>query len=237
MLAYPFLVLSLLFLLPGALIFVLRPDLRGLIARMSLCAIPFAFTEFLFYPSYWKPKHLFNLIEVLGFGVEDIIFVVGLASFTSTCYAAFTGKTYRPLDVSTSISGGRTFATRSIKVLLVTFVLVALVALAQIPMIYGACLIMLVLSAWIIWRRRDLLVPGLVGAMLSTLVYTCLCLVLGWLIPNVFSLAWNTDQFLNLFILGVPVEEIMYAWGSGLAATIFYPYVMAQHLAPRRSPL
>jgi len=38
-------------------------------------------------------------------------------------------------------------------------------------------------------------------------------------------MAWNTSRFLNVFFLGIPLEEFMYAFASGAAATVFYPYV------------
>ena len=77
MLTYAVLTLSLLFLLPGALVYALRPDLRGPIHIVSLCSLPFALTEFLFYPTYWEPEFLFDLIHVLGFGIEDVLRILG----------------------------------------------------------------------------------------------------------------------------------------------------------------
>ena len=91
MLKYDFLILSLLFLVPGAVIYALRQDLRPVIRVMMLCSIPFAFTEFLFYPDYWEPVFLFDLAARIGFGIEDVVFVCGLGAFTSTGFLFFSG--------------------------------------------------------------------------------------------------------------------------------------------------
>ncbi|MGH8009377.1 MAG: lycopene cyclase domain-containing protein [Candidatus Binatia bacterium] len=221
---YNFLILSLLFLLPGAIVFAARADLRRVIGIMALCSIPFAFTESLFYPSYWEPKFLFDLADRIGFGIEDVLFVVGLSAFTSTAYAFFSGARYERLG---ALSLQKTLASGA-TVLAVTFALVAFVALLGVPMIYGSFWIMLGVTGFLCLRRPDLLWPSLLGGLWSALVYSLLCVIFGWLIPEVFQLTWKTEQFLNLFILGIPLEEIMYGFAAGVAATAFYPYVWRQ---------
>lgn len=227
-----FLVLSLLFLAPGVVIFALRADLRRVIAVVALCSIPFAFTEFLFYPSYWEPTFLFDLADRIGFGIEDLLFVVGLGAFSSTAYAFFTGARFVAIDGAHLTLGA--VARRAAPVLGVTFALTAAVALVGVPMIYGAFGIMLAVSAVICLLRRDLALPSLLGGLLSMLVYSGLCLAFAALLPGVFELAWHTEQFLDRSVLGIPVEELMYGFAAGVAATAFYPYVTNQRL--RRRP-
>jgi hypothetical protein len=36
---------------------------------------------------------------------------------------------------------------------------------------------------------------------------------------------WHAEKFLNVFFLGIPLEEYMYGFACGMAATMFYPYV------------
>lgn len=227
---YNFLVLSLLFLVPGGIIFVVRPDLRRVIGLMALCSIPFAFTERLFYPSYWEPRFLFDLADRIGFGIEDVLFVVGLASFTSTAYAFFTGARYRPVEQSSRPS----LARRAGVVLGATLLLTGALAMARVPMIYGSLGIMLGVSGVLCVLRRDLILPALVGGLLSMMVYALLCLALARLLPRVFELTWHTERFLGRFVLGIPLEELMYGFGAGVAATVFYPYVSHQALARSR---
>jgi len=79
-LKYNFLILSLLFWIPGVGAYFARPDLRRAMKRSVLCSLPFAFSEFLFYPEYWTPTFLFDLGVRLGFGIEDFLFVSALAA-------------------------------------------------------------------------------------------------------------------------------------------------------------
>lgn len=221
MMTYRFLVFALLFLMPGAAVFLIRQDLRRVMGIMALFAIPFAFTEFLFYPRYWEPVFLFDLVNILGFGIEDIIFVVGLASFTSTAYAFVFRKGYEPApgaSIRDALQLGMSF-------LVVVFAGVLVLVLLSVEMIYGSVLIMLLAYCFIIFRRRDLAIPGILGGAVSLVVYTLLCWAIMVIYPSIFKLTWHTEQFLNIFILGVPLEEIMYAAAAGLIATVFYPFI------------
>lgn len=224
MLEYSFLTLSLLLSIPAVVVAVLRPDLRGVMGWMALASIPFAFTERLFYPDYWEPKFIFDLVNVIGFGIEDILFVAGIAAFASTAWAAVTGLRMR--------DDGAPKWSRAALMLGVCFAAVAVLALVGVPMIYGAPIIMLILGAVICVMRPDLLVPGLGGAIVTTVCYTAVCLALMAIIPGVFELDWKTEKFLDLWVFGVPLEEILYAATAGWIGTLFYPWVTGGRFAP-----
>ena len=164
---YNFLILSLFFLFPGAVIYLLRKDLRHVIHVMALFSIPFAFTERFFYPSYWEPVFLFDLADKVGFGIEDLIFVVGLSAFTSTAYAFFFALEYSAI----SEPDLKTLLFRGLSVMGTACLLIMVTACLDIEMIYGSFGIMLGISCFIALLRKDLIVPGLTGGILSTLVY------------------------------------------------------------------
>jgi len=195
---------------------------------MAICALPFAFTERFFYPSYWEPVFLFNLIDIIGFGIEDIIFVVGLSAFTSTVYAFCTGLTYcanEALNLKRSL-------VKILLTLLSSFVMAGYLLHLNVPMIYGSFVIMVFITTIIILLRRDLLIPGLTGCFLSGIIYSGLCLCLAVIFPDVFKITWHTERFLNIFIMGIPLEEMLYAFASGSVGTVFYPFVMGLYFRP-----
>ena len=228
---YSFLTLSLILALPGAMVFVLRRDLRVMIGWMALASVPFAWTELLFYPTYWKPKFLFDLIDVIGFGIEDVLFVVGLAAFSSTSWAFASGQTLREHGEGSRSALERTSAALSM--LSLCFAMVGGFWLLGVEMIYAAPSIMLLLGGVILARRPDLWRAALGGACITTSVYTGACLLLAALIPHVFQLDWNTDRFLDIFILGIPLEEILYAAAAGFIAPLFYPWAASLEYVDR----
>lgn len=218
---YHFLILSLILLIPGTIIYILRRDLRITIHRMAVLSLPFAFTEFLFYPNYWEPKFLFDSVYYIGFGIEDIIFVVGLASFTSTSYCFFGKRAFEPID---SVPN-RVLVKRIIFFFLIIGILVTIFYVAKVEMIFGSFFIMMGLGTLVLIFRKDLLIPMILGGIISLILYTAICGILLVLFPNVFLFTWKTENFLNLFVFGIPVEELMYGFASGYSATILYPYL------------
>jgi len=220
--AYNFLILCALFALPAALIAILRPDLRKILKLTVPASVPFAATEFLFYPSYWRPKFLFDLADRIGFGIEDVLFVTSLGALTSTLYPFATSRRAElPQGTGPRLPLVRRGAVPLVAALAATAILHAL----GVRMIYGCCVIMAGVAAAILAVRRDLMEAALVGAALTTCVYGALCLAFAAVIPGIFDLAWNTERFSNVFVLGVPLEELLYAASTGLVGTVFYPYV------------
>ncbi|WP_437609698.1 lycopene cyclase domain-containing protein [Sorangium sp. So ce834] len=282
---YEFLLLSVLFLLPGIAIWVARPDLRSLMKRAAVASLPFAATERLFYPTYWTPKFLFDLADRFGFGVEDLLFIVGLSAFSSTAYAVVFRRALVPcaapgaprtrpwlraartqpglrartrpglraaaartrpglraartrpwLRAARTRPGLRAAAARArpwlraaarpwlraaAGVALALATAGALLA-AGVPVLYAAVVAMIAVTAALVGARRDLLVPGLLGALLSAALYLGLCLVFAALVPGVFERTWRPSVLLpGRTLLGVPVDEILYGLGAGLAATVF----------------
>jgi len=220
---YPFFCLDLLMAVPVLALFLLRKDLHRPMLRMALWSLPFALTEFLFYPRYWDPPVLFNSISYLGFSLEDFLFVALLGMLSAFSYAGLSRRGYEPF--------GPCLLTK--KMVLNGF----------LP-ICGACLvaIFLVRIGWpalyaavgcmgfgtiliLLFFRKDLCLPALYGGLATLAVYSLIALALNFLIPNVFERYWHTEELLNQYLNGIPVEEPIYAFSAGFAATVFYPFV------------
>ncbi len=234
---YNFLVLSILFWVPGILTLMIRADLRRLIFIMCLASIPFAFTEFLFYPNYWEPKFLWDLGNRIGFGIEDFLFVTGFASFGTTAYLVFTGKVLQSNAEWKGFGFGIKPFYLLLSLLVFCFFFVWVFFALQIQMIYGAPIILVFLSFLLSALRKDLAFPGIWGGFLTTLVYFLLCFVLELFYPKIFELAWHTEQFTGIFIGFLPLEEVVYAFASGQIATLVYPFCFGYSYVSRREIL
>lgn len=220
---YHFLILSLLFAIPGAIIYLCRRDLRIVIRRLMLCSIPFAFTEFLFYPDYWEPKFLFDLAAKIGFGIEDFIFVMGLAAFSGTGYAMVYRQTFQSEKTVTF----KQIAFRISMLSLIAAASMVIQTALSIPIIYGAIITMVAISLGVILVRLDLLVPSVLGGVISVGIYLTLCRIILLFIPELFETNWKLDAYSAMYILGVPLEELLYGFAAGCLACIFYPFVFS----------
>jgi hypothetical protein len=58
-----------------------------------------------------------------------------------------------------------------------------------------------------------------------------LCLLLSLIYPEIFHVTWHTEKFLNIFIFGIPVEEILYGYAAGMIATLFYPFATGTRMS------
>jgi hypothetical protein len=210
---YEFLVLSLLFLVPGCGFWLLRPDLRPLMKRAVGVSLPFAATEWLFYPEYWTPRFLFGLADHIGFGIEDVLFVAGLGAFASTAYAVVFRRTLAPLGAPAK--PWRRAAGAFALAMAVTAGLLA----AGVSILYAAVVAMVSVSTALLLARRDLVVPSLLGAVTTAAIYLALCLVFAALLPGVFERTWRPSLLLPGRFLGVPLDELLYGLGAGFCGT------------------
>lgn len=216
-----FLVLSLLCCIPGIFIYVCRRDLRTVIHTVSIVAVPFAFTERFFYPTYWEPFFLWDLANKIGFGIEDIIFVAGLGALTSTVYAFVFRKKFSDLSGKKRKTG----ALYSVAVLALAALLVVFARLTRVPMIYASLFIMFFISVGILYLRKDLILPAIIGGGITCMVYSLICILFSVLFKNVFHVVWHGEKFSNIFIMGILLEELLYGFAAGVAGTIFYPFI------------
>lgn len=223
-----FLLLSLLFSLPGAVAYVVRADLRPTIHRCAIASLPFAASERFFAGTYWSPPSLFGLIDRIGFGLEDILFVVALAAFMSTGYALFFRKKLEPRPTPRRGSA----VVRALLGVGVTLGTALALLGAHVHILYGSFIAMTAFAAFVFFRRRDLVAAGFLGGLIAVGTYAGVCLIFAALRPGVFARIWHTEGFLHRFVFGVPIEELLYGFLAGVVASVFYPYVA--NLAYRR---
>ena len=226
--AYPFFILCLLLLFPALLIFILRRDLRKPMSIVAGLAVPFAFTEFLFYPDYWEPGCLFDLPAKIGFGIEDFLFVSGLGAFTSAVYPFVSRKSMVPMTTASD----RKSRFRVVVPIAAALGLTALLYVIQVPIIWGCVPIMLIIAVGVAVVRPDLARVSLWGGILSATSYFFICLVLGLIIPEVFALNWHAEKFSNIYLAGVPLEEVAYAFAAGTISSIFFPFAFKHRFQP-----
>ena len=223
---YNFLLLSLLFCLPPLLITVARSDLRPLALRAALLALPFALTERFFFPDYWSPTFLFDLIHQLGFGLEDLLFVAGFGAFAATAYPALTRQRLAPFGpprpaLAAALSAGAIgFALALHAAGLSMYGATIAAEFGALGLLFGA--------------RRDLTVPALLGGLLVTAIYALLCLLYAALLPGIFERVWHTETLFDRTVAGIPLEELLYGFASGALATATLPAVTGQRY--RREP-
>ena len=103
---YVWLIWSVGFLCPWAILYVTVPEHRMVMWKTSLFMAPFGLTEPLFVPEYWNPPSLFDLAQRTGFDIESIIFSFAIGGIGAVLYGGNFAVTRDALD---AIGGGSGF--------------------------------------------------------------------------------------------------------------------------------
>jgi len=197
-------------------------------AWIAVFAIPFAFTERFFVPGYWNPVFLWSFFQWTGAGVEDLLFVIHLAWIT----------VYSPLLIFRRDWGERKVlwevgvVIRVIGLMLATLgsfgvaIRIGLNPLigASVGMVFG----MVFMGCAVPRLSGDM---GR-GALAGGSVYFFTCLIYGAVYPDDFTVIWRTAGLSHRFLLGVPLEEVVYGVLAGGIGGSFIPFLQG---VPTRS--
>jgi hypothetical protein len=192
----------------------------------SLIAAPMALTSLLFVPQYWSPPSLFNLDQRIRVGIEDVLWAAAVGGIASVVgemllkegLAAMRKlprkRHYAPFVFAVAVFGALEFWHPG-KTMDNTIISLALGALVL------ACL------------RRDLVPMMLASALSFTALYFFLFLCLLTLYPQFVVRYYNLQNLLGIYILGVPIEELLFAATGGAIWSVAYEYVHGYRVLPK----
>ncbi|MDO8487384.1 MAG: lycopene cyclase domain-containing protein [Candidatus Curtissbacteria bacterium] len=201
-------------------------DTRVKMFRVSLVTSLLGFTEPIFVPKYWNPPSLFNLAQTTRFDVESLIFAFGIGGIASVAYE-WLFKTKQMGMPSSQMHNTRHRYH--------------LLALFSTPIIFGvlyfstnfnpiySTIIALSTGGLFTWYcRPDLKAKMVIGGLIFTICYFLIFLFLVLIDPDFVKKAWNLSAISGILVLGVPLEEIMFAFALGFMWSSVYEHVMWQ---------
>lgn len=215
-----YLVWSLVLLAIWALVFRANPLGRRKMWRMSMWTAPLGFTEPLFVPAYWSPPTLFDLAARTGFDLESLLFSFAIGGLASSLYDAWRPAALQPLPDKERRSMRHRFHVMALTSPLLIFPVLDFAT--DLNPIYSAALAMAAGAITSVFCRPDLLPRMLKGALVLTLLYFAYFFSLGFVYPDYVDHVWNTGAISGWRILGIPVEELMFAATLGLLWSNLY---------------
>lgn len=199
------------------IIFLIRKDLRKEMILISFMATPFALSEFLYVPEFWNPPVLFNLIDKVGFSIEDVLFCFFAGGIASVVYELFAKKKLK-----------KRFWDRKLHVtpyLINAGLFIILEIVFPAKTIYNAMIALLVAAFMIGVRRKDLVGQIIFGGIFFGTLYFLLFLIFNSLFPEYINNYYTHKNLWKILILGVPLEEIAIAFSIGTSWSVFYEYI------------
>jgi hypothetical protein len=221
---YSYLIGTLLFCAAWVACFVLGKNYRAQILWGTLISAPLALTSILFIPQYWTPPSLFNLDQRFRVGIEDLIWAASVGGIGSVVGEIFLKE---KLSRSRSQQHKRHYAPFAVMVA----VFVILDFWHPGKTIYNTIIAFAICALVVCFLRRDLLPLMLTSAVVFTALYFALFLELLLLYPEFIKRYYNIPHLLGIYVLGVPIEELMFAASGGAVWSVAYEYIRGYRMS------
>jgi hypothetical protein len=225
---YAYLVLSLELAFVWVALFVFRKDVRQSMLRVSLGTMFLGLTEPLFVPKYWNPPTLWDLARRTGFDLESLLFSFAIGGIVVAAYWVIFG-----VPSSESISHQRGLSRHRFHwyaILFVPLLFLILLVSSRINPIYVSAIALVAGFVVTLFCRPDLWKKMLVSGALFFLLYLIAFALFSWTFPGYVATVWNLKAISGIRIVGVPLEELMFAFTFGLYWSSIY-----EHLAWKRN--
>jgi len=218
---YTWLIWSVTFLCPWAVLWIALPDHRAVMWKASLFMAPFGLTEPLFVPEYWNPPSLFDLAQLTGFDIESIVFSFAIGGIGAVLYNVIMRRHLVAVPEHERHHERHRFHYLALALPFALFP--ALYFLSWNP-IYAGIVAMAAGALANVLCRPDLKLNTLLGGVLFLGLYTVLLLGLEWSAPGFIGQVWNLKALSGVLVYGLPLEELLFGFSFGLFWTGVYEH-------------
>jgi hypothetical protein len=226
---YSYLVGVLIFWAAWILCSIFGKQYRSQIRWGTLIATPMALTSILFVPQYWTPPSLFNLDQKIRVGIEDFLWAAAVGGIASVV-----GELLLKEGLATMRSRARKRHYAPFVVIAVVFI--SLELWHPHKTMYNTIIAFAAGVVVIAFLRSDLVPLMLISALSFTALYFFLFLCLLFLYPDFVHRFYNIPNLLGIYVLGVPIEELLFAATGGAIWSVAYEYVQGYRLSPESQP-
>ncbi len=189
------------------------PKHRKALLISGLLSMPCSLTTFYFVPEYWQPVRLLNS----PLGIEDIFF-----SFSTGMMVWFLMGVRHGNAISET--GWSKVLPRYFKVLALGIAMIFLMRQIPIMVMSQALIGIIIIGVILSWNRWRALPAALLTGVMFSFFYTLFLAMMFVIFPD-FSIQWTHSNLLGFSILGIPVEESLWAFIFGVCWVIVMVFV------------
>jgi hypothetical protein len=220
---YVWLIWSLIILALWAIIYLSKKGSRKEMLKMSLITMPFGLTEPLFVPEYWFPPSLFNLAEKIGFDIESLIFSFAIGGIGTVLYNLISNH---GLEETPHTERSHQRHRMHIYMLFVpAYIFFILALFTPLDHIYCGIIALFIGGLATLYCRPDLKGKIWVGGILFTALYFIYFGSILLFYPQYVELYWNLDNLSHILFLGIPIEELLFAFTYGMYWSGLYEHL------------
>jgi len=191
----------------------------------TVVTAPLALTSFLFVPQYWTPPSLFNLDARFRVGIEDFLWAGAVGGIASVV-----GE----IVLKERLAARRKQRRKKHYTPFIVMVVVFLICWARYPQknIYNTAIAFLACALVVAFLRSDLIPTMLIGATAFTILYFLLFVYFLWLFHGFIDHYYTLSNISGIRLLGVPIEELMFASTGGAVWSVAYEYFQGYRFTP-----
>ncbi|MBI5045738.1 MAG: hypothetical protein HZC14_01890 [Candidatus Niyogibacteria bacterium] len=182
----------------------------------------FGFLEPLFVPEYWNPPSLFDLAQNTGFDLESFIFSFGVGGLVVVLYEKIFPVEHVSFSQQEKDMPRHKYHTFAILVGPAAFAL--LWAFSGMNPIYYSFIALMAGGSALLYCRPDLKQKMVVSAFIFMGFYFIYFFTLLAMFPGYVEAVWNFAVISGKVFFGVPLEELMFAFGFGFAWSGIYEH-------------
>ena len=205
-------------------IFIAKPLVRKEMFWVSLFTMPFGLIEPLFVPEYWNPPSLFNLAAKTGFDIESLIFCFAIGGIGAVLYGVIFKIKQEKMSKHEMHNKRHRFHKLALISPLIAFIL--LYFLTNLNPIYTGSIAMFVGGIAAILCRPNLKKKIWVGGILFLILYFFFFLFFNLVYPELVGEVWNLSAISGILILGIPLEELIFAFTFGMMWSSIYEHIV-----------
>lgn len=198
-------------------------SIRKKMLIVSLWTSLLGLTEPIFVPAYWSPPSLFNLAIRTGFDIESLIFAFGVGGLATVIYERIFNIQY--IKVTKEERHKQHHKYHLLALVSSPIVFIILLLFTNINPIYSAVIALIAGGIFTWYCRPDLKKQMFVSAIIFTGIYFVYFLTLLAVAPGYVVSVWNMSALSGILILGIPIEELMFAFSFGFMWSSVYEHV------------
>lgn len=210
---YPYLMTSLGLLGISVVGFFILPGQSKSILVSGLLSAPCSLATFLYVPEYWDPVRLFGF----SLGIEDVLFSFSTGMIAWTISLLFigdgAGRIHWPAVVF-----------RYLKVLGLGILMIFVMQKTEMMVMTQALVGISTIGAILSYRRLHFLPAAFWTGIVFCFFYTVVAAFVFMIFPGLQN-QWTQANLCGIFILDVPLEEILWAFVFGTCWTITMAYI------------
>lgn len=189
---------------------------------VSLWTSLLGFTEPIFVPEYWNPPSLFDLAQRTGFDIESFIFTFAVGGIVAVIYEVLFKSRHIKMNVA-EMHGSR-HSIHFFAIISVPLIFGVLWFFTELNPIHSISIALFAgfLATW--YCRPELVKKMLMSGVLFSAIYFVAFYFLDLAYPEFVETVWNLPKLLGIFIAGVPLEELIWAFAFGLYWSSVYEH-------------